>query len=619
MDLGGEKSRNHIGEELQFFGRLAERLRQKVEKAHFETWLSRLQCRGAKDGILEFIAPNAFTKDWIQKHYHDVLRETARSMDGRSWRILLYQGSDLTDSVEGHPCLGSFREETSGMRNLPKNYPQKPFSRNETLGSGEVGDRVAFSPLRGMGLDGGLSGNTEERGQSGSERDQGKYGAIPKEGAYSAEKGGTSQGEVGPFPGFPSRGNHSPSEKTPEDGNKEMNAPLFLSKGAPEKASDKARGSGFSPASAGGNQKQRPASTRKSSSEGTGNMEFFSQNSDSALNPGFTFENFVVGACNELTFAAAKAVAEFPGGPYNPLFIHGDSGFGKTHLLQGICHGVLRGKTPRRILYLSCENFINQFIQAVTNGNISDFRYNCRHVDMLLIDDIQMLEGKSRTQEEFFHTFNTLFNNQKQIVLSSDRAPKDLRTLQDRLISRFGWGMVTRLDSPCLETRVAIVKRKARIRHFELSDEVARFLAEHVDTNVRELEGAVTKLLGMATLMKRRIDLSLAEEILHDYRPSARRVQIQKIMEFVAREFGVQSRELQSKTRVHSVVLPRQLAILLARRHTRLSLKQIGGFFGDRNHATIMHSIKKAEQILGESEEIRERIQELTTKLLREA
>ena len=602
MDLGGKDFGVKAGEEQQFFGRLAERLRQKVEKAHFETWLSRLQCRGAKDGILEFIAPNAFTKDWIQRHYQEILKEAARSMDGRSWRILLYQGSELADSIDGYPCLGSLgvSGSISGKASLqfPSNGASPAASGTETSRAEISGSGNPFPlpSVQGSGSPEGFAEGKDRKVLGRVGRDQGKesFKTEKSPGAGSSEEGGAS-----PFWGFPGRETSGGKRETPS-----MNAPLFLSQGAPENGAT-ARKS------------KKPASG-KSSLKKTGNLEFFSQNSDSALNPSFTLENLVIGACNELSVAAGKAVAEFPGGPYNPLFVHGSSGLGKTHLLQGICHGVLRGQTPRRILYLSSENFINQFIQAVTNGNISDFRYNCRHVDMLLIDDIQMLEGKSRTQEEFFHTFNTLFNNQKQIVLSSDRPPKELRTLQDRLISRFGWGMVTRLDSPCLETRVAIVKRKARMRNFEISDEVSRFLAEHVDTNVRELEGAVTKLLGMANLMKRRIDLSLAEEILHDYRPSTRRVPIQKIMESVAREFGIQSRELQSKTRVHSVVMPRQVAILLARRHTRLSLKQIGGFFGDRNHATVMHSIKKAEQILEESEEIRERIQELTTKLLRE-
>lgn len=627
LDLGGESGRMNLRETELFFGRLAERLRQKVEKAHFETWLSRLQCRGAKDGILEFVAPNAFTKDWIQRHYYDVLKETARSMDGRSWRVLLYQGNELGESLDGesvqaYPCLGSFANFSQTKRDGSR-VSQEGGRAEENRGHGK-GAPFSNSDRRAPLVD-----SREGDSREGDSREVDSRMGDPREGGTREEEAGNGggkhrdQGKGAPGGVLAWDQVAQPGEGKDE---KEGGAPLYLSQGAPESSKSESS-AGESPrtgsAALGATQGRRKGRGRVSSCKGgetsRENLGFFTQNSDQALNPGFTFENFVVGSCNELTFAAAKAVAEFPGGPYNPLFIHGASGLGKTHLLQGICHAVLRGKTPRRILYLSCENFINQFIQAVTNGNISDFRYNCRHVDMLLVDDIQMLEGKSRTQEEFFHTFNTLFNNQKQIVLSSDRAPKELRTLQDRLISRFGWGMVTRLDSPCLETRIAIVKRKARMRSFELSDEVARFLAEHVDTNVRELEGAVTKLLGIANLMKRRIDLSLAEEVLHDYRPSARRVPIHKIMEAVAREFGVQSRDLQSKTRVHSVVLPRQIAIFLARKYTPLSLKQIGGFFGDRNHATIMHSIKKAEQILEEDEEIRERVQELVTKLLREA
>ena len=269
------------------------------------------------------------------------------------------------------------------------------------------------------------------------------------------------------------------------------------------------------------------------------------------------------------------------------------------------------------MLYLTCETFVNQFIQAVTNGDLESFRYKYRKVDILLIDDIQFLEGKTRTQEEFFHTFNTLYNAQRQIVLSSDRPPKEIATLQDRLVSRMRWGMVTKVETPCLETRIAIVKRKARLRGTELPDDVCQCLAEEIDTNVRELEGAVTKVIGFSSLMGKRIDLELVREALRDLLPSRSHVNIQDIIEVVCKDFGVMARELQSKRRIKSLVLPRQICIYLARRHTPLSLGEIGGFFGGRDHSTVLHSVRKIERCCEESPELRLRITELSSLLLR--
>lgn len=344
---------------------------------------------------------------------------------------------------------------------------------------------------------------------------------------------------------------------------------------------------------------------------------FFETNSDFVLNDAFTFQQFVTGSCNELACASARAVAEFPGGRYNPLFIHGCSGLGKTHLLQAVCHAVLKSPKPRRVLYLSCENFVNQFIQAVTNGDLEAFRYRYRKVDLLLIDDVQFLEGKTRTQEEFFHTFNTLYNAQRQIVLSSDRPPRGIATLQDRLVSRFRWGMVTKIEPPCLETRVAILKRKARLRDVELSSDVAQCLAEHIDTNIRELEGAVTRVIGYANLVGRAIGIDTVHEALRDLLPSRPQVTVQAVIELVSNEFGVLPKELQSKRRIKSVVLPRQVGIYLARTLTRMSLEEIGGFFGGRDHSTVLHSIRKIDRLRGEDEALSARIARVSAQLER--
>ncbi len=361
--------------------------------------------------------------------------------------------------------------------------------------------------------------------------------------------------------------------------------------------------------------RQTPGSSSQgSSSQESPNPEslaFFDKHSDFVLNQAFTFDDFVTGSCNDLACASARAVAEFPGGPYNPLFIHGASGLGKTHLLQAICHAVIAGAKPRRILYLSCESFVNQFIQAVMNGDLEAFRYKYRKVDMLLIDDIQFLEGKTRTQEEFFHTFNTLHNGQRQIVISSDRPPSSIATLQDRLLSRFRWGMVTKIDKPCLETRIAILTRKARQRGVELTPEVAQCLAEHIDTNIRELEGAITRVVTYAEVVGRKLDLETVYEALRDLLPARAQVSMQAVLDLVSSDFGVLPKDLQSKRRMQSIVLPRQVGMYLARKNTRMSLEEIGGFFGGRDHSTVLHSIKKVNRLLGEDSAFAARVERL--------
>ncbi|MCS7033406.1 MAG: chromosomal replication initiator protein DnaA, partial [Phycisphaerae bacterium] len=311
------------------------------------------------------------------------------------------------------------------------------------------------------------------------------------------------------------------------------------------------------------------------------------------LNPDYTFDQFVTGPCNRLAQAAALAVADKPGSAYNPLFIHGGVGLGKTHLLQAVCQKVLENQPSARILYLSCDSFINQFINAVEHGDMNGFRHRYRNVDLLVIDDIHFLAGRDRTQEEFFHTFNTLYQNHKQIILSADAAPSEIPELEERLVSRFNWGLVARIDKPCYETRCAILKKKARIRGVELPDDVLCYVAARVENNTRELEGAITKLQGMSLLTGGRIDMETAKSALGEIAtPEQRRVTIQQICEAVTRYYNVRLSDLQSKRRHKSIAFPRQVCMFLARRHTRYSLEEIGGYFGGRDHTTVMHAVR---------------------------
>jgi chromosomal replication initiator protein len=341
--------------------------------------------------------------------------------------------------------------------------------------------------------------------------------------------------------------------------------------------------------------------------------------SDIDLNGRFQFDHFVVGPCNRLAHAAAVGVSERPGTLYNPFFLHGSVGLGKTHLQQALCHALLERDPGTRILYLSCETFVNHFIGALENGDLQKFRNKYRSIDVLVVDDIHLLANKERTQEEFFHTFNTLYNAGKQIVLSSDSPPKEIPTLQERLVSRFKWGLVAEIEKPCYETRMAILKRKSKDRGQELPDEVARVLAERIDTNIRELEGAVTKLIGYAGLCGKPLDVELATECLRDVF-SVRRTQptMDDILKVVTEHFGVKLSDLQSRKRTNAIAFPRQVGMYLARRLTRLSLEEIGGYFGGRDHSTVIHAVQKLTRLGRQDQTVRELLRQQEAALRHE-
>ncbi len=334
------------------------------------------------------------------------------------------------------------------------------------------------------------------------------------------------------------------------------------------------------------------------------------------LNPDYCFENFVTGPCNRLPHAASVAVAETPGKAYNPLFIHGGVGLGKSHLLQAVCQKVMERDQNARILYLSCDSFINQFITAVETGEMSQFRYRYRNVDVLVIDDIHFLAGRDRTQEEFFHTFNTLYQNHNQIILSADCPPSEIPELEERLVSRFNWGLVARIEKPCYETRVAILQKKARMRGLTLPDDVICYIAAKVENNTRELEGAVTKVQGMSLLQDGVIDLELAKAALGESATTEqKRITIQQILDAVTKYYGVRLSDLQSKKRHKSVAFPRQVCMYLARRHTRYSLEEIGGYFGGRDHTTVMHAVRTVDADTRDDKEIAKQLTHLEGQL----
>ncbi|OHB66639.1 MAG: hypothetical protein A2Y77_15980 [Planctomycetes bacterium RBG_13_62_9] len=317
-----------------------------------------------------------------------------------------------------------------------------------------------------------------------------------------------------------------------------------------------------------------------------------------SLHPDYTFENFVEGASNRLARASCMAVSQSLGQTYNPLFLYGSAGLGKTHLLHAVCHEVRRKIDGAAIQLLSCEEFVNRFIRAIEQGDMSGFHSRLRTVDLLVIDDVQFLREREQSQEEFFHTFNALYNNGKQIILSADSPPTEIPSLEARLISRFNWGLVARIDPPSYETRVAIVQKKAHLRGLQLDDEVAEYIARQVQANIRELEGALTTIYALATTLSEPVTLELAQRALEgQIKLAMRRITITDIIDVVTRHFDVRIADLQSKRRSQSIAMPRQICMYLARQMTKHSLEEIGGHLGGRDHTTVMHACSKIAEV----------------------
>ena len=337
-----------------------------------------------------------------------------------------------------------------------------------------------------------------------------------------------------------------------------------------------------------------------------------------AINPKYTFDSFVIGSSNRFAHAAALAIAEAPAQAYNPLFIYGHTGLGKTHLLHAIANYVALHSSSLGVRYVTSETFMNDFINSLRDKRIEGFKQRYRAYDVLLIDDVQFFEHKERIQEEFFHTFNSLHEAGRQIVMSSDRPPRDIQTLEDRLRSRFEWGLITDIQPPDLETRIAILRRKVKYDGIDVSDpEVLTHIAGRVTTNIRELEGALTRVVAFASLTGRRMDVELAQDVLRDVFPhgEAAVVSIERIQELVCDRFGVTLGELKSERRSQSIVYPRQVAMYLSRELTDSSLPKIGKHFGGRDHTTVIHATSKIARMIREDRSVYNLVQELTARV----
>jgi chromosomal replication initiator protein len=365
----------------------------------------------------------------------------------------------------------------------------------------------------------------------------------------------------------------------------------------------------------------RHTNTEKSNSRG--NAASTNQRNKGAIDTNLhrrnTFENFVIGSNSQLAHAAAVAVAHAPAGAYNPLFVYGETGLGKTHLMHAVGHHILQNKPDARIAYLSSEKFTNEFISSIQENTLTRFRKRYRRVDVLLIDDVQFLSGKERIQEEFFHTFNELFEQQKQIFLSSDRPANEIAKLESRLVSRFQWGLVTDIQAPDFETRVAILRKKAEQHNFKVHDEIINFIAEHIVKNIRRLEGALIKVCSYSSLTGNPLDISTCEMLLSDVLMEAAKQQltIDTIQKKVAEYFELRHSDMLSRRRPNHIAVPRQIAMYLSRELTKHSLQEIGESFGGRDHGTVIHACRQVENLVDQDDTVRHSVDYLKAQLSR--
>jgi len=335
------------------------------------------------------------------------------------------------------------------------------------------------------------------------------------------------------------------------------------------------------------------------------------------LNPKYTFDTFVIGSGNRFAHAASLAVAEAPARAYNPLFLYGGVGLGKTHLMHAIGHYILEHSPSSKVVYISSEKFTNEFINSIRDNRAESFRNKYRNIDILLIDDIQFIAGKESTQEEFFHTFNALHEERKQIIISSDRPPKEIPTLEERLRSRFEWGLITDIQPPDLETRIAILRKKAKAENLDIPNEAMMYIANQIDTNIRELEGALIRVVAYSSLINQDITTHLAAEALKDIIPSSRpkMITIQDIQQKVGEYYNLRLEDFKARKRTKAIAFPRQIAMYLSRELTDFSLPKIGDAFGGRDHTTVIHAHEKISQQLKTDQDLYKVINNITEKI----
>jgi chromosomal replication initiator protein len=559
-------------------------------------WLQLTRPLGLVENTALIATPNEFVKEQLETRLRSLITNALSRELGRSIQLAVTVDPAVISSLpspDRDPDRDLDRGRDLGGRDYDRDLerrgaqsPGRPDPADSRLaGRGGLGPGPSTGHAPGNGL-----------GQHGTHRDM--PAGPPREPGTDLSAGGLSSGGIDPVTGrprplsVPGQGPGGPGLGSIGTG---------LSPAGPGTGSDRGHHSGPGLGPLGSLAAPRPGQTR--------------------LNPKYTFETFVIGSSNRFAHAAAVAVAEAPAKAYNPLFVYGDSGLGKTHLLHAIGHYAQSLYQGIRVRYVSSEEFTNDFINMIRDGKQDGFRRRYRDVDVLLVDDIQFLENKEGTQEEFFHTFNTLHNASKQIVISSDRAPKRLVTLEDRLRSRFEWGLLTDVQPPELETRIAILRKKAVQEGLNAPPEALEYIASRISTNIRELEGALIRVTAFASLNRQSVDLQLAEIVLKDLIPEAQGPEItaSTIMGQTASYFGLSIDDLCGTSRSRVLVTARQIAMYLCRELTDLSLPKIGQQFGGRDHTTVMHADRKIRSLMAERRSIYNQVTELTNRIKQQA
>ncbi len=548
-------------------------------------WLDTGKPRALHQDVLMAAVPNNFTRNLLEGRFRSEIEEALAAFFGRTVQLAVIVDETLTPVADD----------------------QRPFAADNYVGDGPY-DRTGT--LNGQGSFGGQSsvsghGSFDHRGEfDRSEFDRSEF-----------DRSELNRSEL-------NRSEFDRSEfKRGEFNRGEDNEASQFPLGDGFRDTDYASSSSSSRGRLEGHQSPARESTGRLSFDGEEDGSRARRDGDSRLNPKYSFETFVIGSSNRFAHAAAIAVAENPGKSYNPLTIYGESGLGKTHLLHALGHYVRSYFDRVRVRYVSTEELTNDFINSISQNKGADFRRRYRDIDVLLIDDIQFLEGKEQTQEEFFHTFNTLHNAQKQIVMTSDRPPKLLEYLEPRLRSRFGWGLITDVQPPDLETRIAILRKKAAQERLTAGPDVLEFIGSKIQTNIRELEGALIRVTAFASLNRQPVDMALAEIVLKDLIPEGGETQINSgmIMAQTASYFDITIDDLCGQSRTHVLVTARQIAMYLCRELTDLSLPKIGQQFGGRDHTTVMHAERKIRTLMGERRSVFNQVTELTNRIKQQA
>ncbi|MEU4829946.1 chromosomal replication initiator protein DnaA [Streptosporangium sp. NPDC023615] len=564
-------------------------------------WLNMTRPFGLMNDTVVLAAPTDFARDVLENKLRPLISHALSQEFGRPMRVAV-----MVDPSAAGP--------EPGLASRQDPYPQAPQQGYAQGGGNQQGYAQPPAPQHHGGS--GPQNPYPQGGPGGqSSTDYPQHQPQHQPFAYPYQ-----QGEDSP-PYLPSEapGGPSQTEQRPGYGHggyspqppASRSEPDSFDRGAPAAAPPGAGGVGGSGGGIGG---VGGAGTVQNRWDGRGSR---TQGEPARLNPKYTFDTFVIGSSNRFAHAAAVAVAEAPAKAYNPLFIYGDSGLGKTHLLHAIGHYAQSLYDGARVRYVSSEEFTNDFINSIRDHKADNFRGRYRAVDILLVDDIQFLEGKEQTQEEFFHTFNTLHNSNKQIVISSDRAPKQLVTLEDRLRNRFEWGLITDVQPPELETRIAILRKKAIQEGLAAPPEVLEYIASRISTNIRELEGALIRVTAFASLNRQSVDLQLTEVVLKDLitEDAGSEITVATIMASTAAYFGLSIDDLCGGSRSRVLVTARQIAMYLCRELTDMSLPKIGQQFGGRDHTTVMHADRKIRSLMAERRSIYNQVNELTTRI----